>query len=123
MLNFNRIITAKLYSGGEPELVDGDIFKTIVPLNLSFNKMNDNQILNDNLNDNQILNDNLNDNQILNDNLNDNQILNDNKDRDCILAYIVQNGAISTTQAAQTIGRSHSTAHRILILNPTEMIA
>ena len=103
MLNFNRIITAKLYSGGEPELVDGDIFKTIVPLNLSFNKMNDNQILNDNLNDNQILN--------------------DNKDRDCILAYIVQNGAISTTQAAQTIGRSHSTAHRILILNPTEMIA
>lgn len=28
----------KLYSGGEPELIEGDIFKTIVPLNLSLAK-------------------------------------------------------------------------------------
>jgi ATP-dependent DNA helicase RecG len=80
----------KLYSGGEPELVDGDIFKTIVPLNLSFKEVNDNQNLNDKVNDN-------------------------NEDRKHILAYIVQNGSISTTQAAQTIGRSHSTARRVLL--------
>ena len=105
----------KLYSGGEPELVDGDIFKTIVPLNLSFKEVNDNnEILNDKVGDNQILNDKVNDkvgdNQILNDNQNDNS-----EDRKRILAYIVQNGVISTTQAAQTIERSHSTARRVLL--------
>ncbi|MDR2719629.1 MAG: putative DNA binding domain-containing protein [Nitrososphaerota archaeon] len=95
----------KLYSGGEPELVDGDIFKTIVPLNLSFKEVNNNtEILNDNQNDK------VNDNQNLNDNLNDNS-----EDRKRILAYIVQNGVISTTQAAQTIERSHSTARRVLL--------
>jgi hypothetical protein len=32
----------KIYSGGEPELIEGDIFKTIVPLNLS-TTLNDNK--------------------------------------------------------------------------------
>jgi hypothetical protein len=46
----------------------------------------------------------VNDDKILNDKMNDNK-----EDRARILVYIVQNGAISTMQTAQTIGRSHST--------------
>jgi ATP-dependent DNA helicase RecG len=33
----------KIYSGGEPEMVEGDVFKTIVPIALSDIKMSDNQ--------------------------------------------------------------------------------
>jgi ATP-dependent DNA helicase RecG len=93
----------KMYSGGEPLLIDGDVFTATVPL-LSFNDVNDNAILNDILNDNAILNDILNDNVIL-DNGGDKQIL----------AYISTNDEISTAQAAKIIGRSHSTARRILL--------
>ena len=31
----------KMYSGGEPELIEGDVFKTIVPLDLSTTQMGD----------------------------------------------------------------------------------
>ena len=104
----------KIYSGGEPELIDGDIFRTIVPLGLSVNGMNDNGILNnkmnDNLNDNGIVNDKPNDSGVVNDKLNDNE--NNNR----ILVYISSiQGAISTAQAAQIIGCSHSTARRVLL--------
>jgi ATP-dependent DNA helicase RecG len=34
----------KLYSGGEPELIDGDVFKTIVPLSKSSSAMSDNMV-------------------------------------------------------------------------------
>ena len=110
---------SKIYSGGEPELIDGDIFKTIVPLSLSVNGINDNEFLNDNLNDYVIMNDKLNDNGVLNDNLNDklndNGVLNDKEDYKRLLAHISITGAISTAQAAQVIGRSHSTARRVLL--------
>jgi ATP-dependent DNA helicase RecG len=95
----------KLYSGGEPELIDGDVFRTIVPLGLSFKNVNDN------LNDKGILNDNLNDKGILN----DKRILNDNEAHKRILAFLSSNETISTAQAATVIGRSHSTARRVLV--------
>ena len=82
-----------MYSGGVPELIDGDVFRTIVPLELSFNGVNDNRHLNDNLNDK----------------------LNDNNEAQLILAFIKQKGEISTSQAAQIIDRSHSTARRVLL--------
>ncbi|MDR2572042.1 MAG: putative DNA binding domain-containing protein [Oscillospiraceae bacterium] len=83
----------KIYSGGVPELIDGDVFKTIVPLDLSFNGVNDNQRLNDKVNDK----------------------LNDNNEVQLILAFIKQKGEISTSQTAQIIDRSHSTARRVLL--------
>ena len=88
-----------MYSGGEPELIDGDVFRTTVPLSLSFNGVNDKSFLNDNLNDKLFLDDKL----------------NENEDYKRILSYISTNGAINTAQTAQTIGRSHSTARRILL--------
>jgi len=54
----------------------------------------------------------LNDNEGLNDKLNDK--LNDNENQ-LIINFIKQQSTISTAQAAQVIGRSHSTARRILI--------
>ena len=84
---------AKIYSGGEPELTDGDVFKTIVPLSLSFNGMHDKSILNDKLNDK----------------------MNDNEDCKRILSFLSTNQTISTAQAAKVIGRSHSTARRVLL--------
>ena len=85
----NLYLFTKLYSGGEPELIDGDVFKTIIPLSLSVNKMSDNKVMNDNLGDNEVCK--------------------------SILTYITHNGSISTAQAAQVIGRSHSTARRVLV--------
>jgi len=93
----------KIYSGGEPELIEGDVFKTIVPLVVS------NVGLNDNTTDNEVLNDKLNDNNQLNDKLND------NGDRKAILRYLAENGEISVATAAAIIGRSHSTARRVLL--------
>ena len=73
----------------------GDVFRTIVPLN----GMNDNGDLNDKVDDNGILNDNL----------------DDNADYHRILTYAKSTGAINTTQATQVIGRSRSTARRVLL--------
>ena len=95
----NLYAYTKVYSGGEPELIDGDVFRTTVPLSLSFNGVNDKSFLNDNLNDKLFLDDKL----------------NENEDYKRILSYISTNGAINTAQTAQTIGRSHSTARRILL--------
>ena len=97
----------KMYSGGEPELIDGDVFRAIVPLRVSYKGAKDNITMNNNLNDNPASE------YILNDNVNDK--LNDNEEYKKILAYLTHNKAISTTQAAQAINRSHSTARRILL--------
>jgi ATP-dependent DNA helicase RecG len=83
----------KIYSGGEPELIDGDVFKTIVPLSLSFKKMNTS----------------------VNDNGNVNDKMDDNADCKKILAYLAEKDEISTATAAKVIDRSHSTARRVLL--------
>ena len=107
----------KIYSGGEPELIDGDVFKTIIPLSSSNCMMND-SISNNHrmasdktsgLNDNGILNDNLNGNGGLNDNLNGND------GREAILLHLKENKEISVSIAAKIIERSHSTARRVLL--------
>ena len=105
----------KIYSGGEPELIDGDVFRTIVPLSLTFNGLNDKLVLNEKmvLNDKLALDDKLNDKLVLNDKMNDK--LNDNEVRKRIISFVNANGTISTAQAATTIGRSHSTARRVLL--------
>ena len=41
----------KMYSGGEPELIEGDIFKTIVPLNLSATQVGDKSKMGDKVGD------------------------------------------------------------------------
>ena len=93
----------KLYSGGEPELIDGDVFRTIVPLNLSDIELSDN------------VSDNVSDNEDMSDNLSDNEDMSDKTYRKTIFAYLEKNGEINATKAAELIGRNPRTARRILL--------
>jgi ATP-dependent DNA helicase RecG len=77
----------KLYSGGEPELIDGDVFKTIVPLSLSDTAMSDNVSVK----------------------------MSDNAHRKPILAYLEKNSEITAATAATLIERTPKTARRVLL--------
>ena len=113
----------KIYSGGEPELIEGDVFKTIVPLELSDISMYDNGIMSDKMSDNLNLSDNTNISDNMSDYLNlpvkldmsDNGIMSDKKYRAALISYLSKNGEISATEAAAIIGRTAKTARRVLL--------
>ncbi|MCL1875803.1 MAG: putative DNA binding domain-containing protein [Synergistaceae bacterium] len=96
----------KIYSGGEPELIEGDIFRTVIPLNKSNSEVIDKT--SDNVSDKQPMNDKTSDNEkIINKTL--------NKDHcQAILAYLDKYGEINATTTASIIKRSHGTARRVL---------
>ena len=102
----------KIYSGGEPELIDGDVFKTIVPLGLS------NGVVSDNMDDKQPVSDktsdNMSDKQPVSDKTSDKQPVSDNAHCHAILAYLTEYRQINTAEAARIIGRSPGTARRAL---------
>lgn len=79
----------KIYSGYEPELVEGDVFRTIVPIGLSDISMSDNGKASDKMSDNNY--------------------------RSALLAHLTENGEISATEAAEIIGRTTKTARRVLL--------
>jgi len=83
----------KIYSGGEPELIDGDVFKTIVPLSLPNGTMSDSEALDDKMSDNA----------------------SDKAHREKILAHLAINGEISASEAAKIIERNPKTARRVLL--------
>jgi ATP-dependent DNA helicase RecG len=78
----------KIYSGGEPELIEGDVFRTTVPLNLSLTGMSDK--------------------------VSDKRKMSDKRQRDALMAYLRSNGEITATEAAKIITRSPATARRLL---------
>jgi ATP-dependent DNA helicase RecG len=86
-----------LYSGREPELIEGDVFKTIVPLDLSNEYMADNGDVADKMADN----------------VSDNGGVAD-KNYSVLLGHLAGNGEITASEAAAIIGRSSRTARRIL---------
>jgi ATP-dependent DNA helicase RecG len=102
----------KIYSGGEPELIDGDVFKTIVPLSLS------NGVMSDKTSDNASVSDKASDNGSVSDKTSDNGSMSDktsdNAHRYMILAYLAEHGEINTADTAKIIGRSPETARRVL---------
>lgn len=119
----------KMYSGGEPELIDGDVFRTIVPLTSSDIKISDNvddsaMVLN-NKGDNILMVDNMKDGDEMldnkggymstEDNVRENSVIRDNERRKMILAYLSKNDEINATAAAKIIGRSPTTAKRVLL--------
>jgi ATP-dependent DNA helicase RecG len=77
---------ARIYSGGEPELTDGDVFKAVVPLALPNgaargnlgDKSSDNGIVSDNGDTGNNASDNVDDN--LSDKVSDNKVMSDNDD-------------------------------------------
>ena len=98
----------KIYSGGEPELIDGDVFRTIVPLSLANGNMSDNHSSSDKMSDNQSMSDNV------SDKMSDNKFVNDNVRRQAILGYLAEHGEINAAAAAAVIERSPQTARRML---------
>ncbi|MCL2018792.1 MAG: putative DNA binding domain-containing protein [Oscillospiraceae bacterium] len=82
----------KIYSGGEPELSDGDVFKTIVPFKLLDTEMQ----MSDKVS-----------NKVSNK-------MSDNNYREKIIAYLSTNGEASAADIASVINRSSKTARRTL---------
>jgi len=126
-----------MYSDDEPELIDGDVFKTIVPIDLSdsempeISKLSDNREISDDVSDNLSNNegipddvsDNLSDNEgipeemsdKISGKLSDNEEMSDKLYREAILAYLAENDEISAAEAAKLIERSPKTAGRVLL--------
>jgi ATP-dependent DNA helicase RecG len=92
---------SKMYSGGEPEFIEGDVFKTIVPLpplTALDGEMSDNGGMSDKMSDNEEMSDKV----------------SDNVHGQAIIAYLNEYGEISAVEAAEVIGRSPATARRVL---------
>jgi len=89
----------KMYSGGEPELVDGDVFRVIVPLGLSDIEMSDNEEMSDKMSDKP----------------SDDVEMSDKAYREAILAYLAEKGEIGAVEAGNLIGRNSKTARRVLL--------
>jgi ATP-dependent DNA helicase RecG len=106
----------KIYSGGEPELIDGDVFRTIVPLSLSNGLMSnymgfsvsDNQPMSDKMSDNAAMSDKV------SDKMSDNATMSDKVHSNAILEYLSKHGEINSATTAQVIGRTPGTARRLL---------
>jgi ATP-dependent DNA helicase RecG len=84
----------KIYSGGEPELIDGDVFKTTVPLGLSLIGTSGNGKTSDKMSDKQKVS--------------------DKSHSEVLTAYLEQHGEINAQTAAQILDRAPGTARRIL---------
>ncbi|MDR1590213.1 MAG: transcriptional regulator [Oscillospiraceae bacterium] len=87
----------KIYTNGsEPELIESDLFRTIVPLSLV--GASDNAQTSDKMSDKQKTSDNE----------------SDKNTRDKLLTYLRGNGEVTAAEAAAVIDRATSTARRIL---------
>jgi ATP-dependent DNA helicase RecG len=84
----------KIYSGGEPELIDGDVFKTTVPLGLSLIGVSDNGSTSDKTSDKPKVS--------------------DKSHSEVLVAYLKEHGKITAQTAAQILDRAPGTARRIL---------
>jgi ATP-dependent DNA helicase RecG len=87
----------KIYSGGEPELVEGDVFRTIVPLSLI--GISDNARMSDKVSDKNT--------------------------RKILLDFLQGNGEVTAAEAAKVLNRSVQTARRLLsgLVNDGAVIA
>jgi ATP-dependent DNA helicase RecG len=84
----------KIYSGGEPELIEGDVFRTIVPITLSdtVNTINGH----------------------LTDKMSDKMSDKDKSSREALLAYLIANEEVTANEAADIVGKTARTARRLL---------
>ena len=88
----------KIYSGGEPELVEGDVFRTTIPLVYSVDSVSDK------VSDNTQMSDKA----------------SDKTSSDTLLNYLRENGEVTAAEAAKILNRSAQTARRILSQLVTE---
>jgi ATP-dependent DNA helicase RecG len=88
----------RIYSGGEPELIEGDVFRTIVPLRLSDASASDK----------------MSGKTQVSDKMSDKAQTSDKNPRDVLLSHLYENGEVTTAEAAKILGRSVQTARRVL---------
>jgi ATP-dependent DNA helicase RecG len=120
----------KIYSGGEPELIEGDVFRTIVPFSLpdafaSDNVSDKTQVsdkMSDNVSDKTQMSDNVSDKTQASDKTSDktqasdkmSDSVSDKNPRGTLLSYLRENGEVTAAEAAKILGRSVQTARRVL---------
>jgi ATP-dependent DNA helicase RecG len=88
----------KIYSGGEPELIEGDVFRTVVPLVSSDGSESDNAQISDKVSDKEQMSDKMSDKNSYN----------------VLRAYLRGNGEVTAAEAAKILNRSAQTARRVL---------
>jgi len=91
----------QIYSGGEPQLIEDDVFTTVIPLKYETDE-NIAEVKLTQTSDKPSMSDNASDK------------MSDNRHKQLILSYIETHGEINTTIAASLIDRSPGTARRIL---------
>ncbi|MCL2051199.1 MAG: putative DNA binding domain-containing protein [Lachnospiraceae bacterium] len=94
----------KIYSGGEPELSDGDVFKTVVPFKLLDTEMQMSNKVSNKMS-NKVSNK-------MSDKVSNK--ISDNNYREKIITYLSTNGEASAADIASVINRSSKTARRTL---------
>ncbi|MDR2670472.1 MAG: transcriptional regulator [Oscillospiraceae bacterium] len=92
----------KIYAGGEPELIEGDVFKTIVPLGVW------GVVVGDTMSDHVQMSDHV------SDKMSDKTKMSDKNARGALIAYLRGNGEVTAAEAAKILNRSVSTARRVL---------
>jgi len=121
LYKYTRIYT----NGGEPELFEGDIFRTVVPLSLT--DVSDKRKMSDNVSYNYAISDKTSDNVSETRAVSETRTMIDKANgsavRDKLLEYLRHNGDITAAEAAKAIGRSMPTARRLLVELVSEGLA
>lgn len=108
----------KIYSGGEPELIEGDIFKTIIPL-VTLNEKQANKTSQKQANKKQIKTDNKRDKvNITSEKQANSKRINSSKTsgkKRLILGHIVEHGKISVLEAVKIFNLSESRVRAIML--------
>lgn len=98
----------KIYSGQEPELIDGDIFRMVVPLGAQSEAVSDKTDMVDKTAGK------MSDNVAASDKMSDNAAVSDKNYHETIISYLEKHGEIKVAIAAEIIDRSLPTARRVL---------
>ncbi|MDR1136143.1 MAG: putative DNA binding domain-containing protein [Clostridiales Family XIII bacterium] len=103
----------KIYSGGEPELIEGDVFRTIVPLVFHVGSVRDKpSYMSDKASDKPYMSDKMSDKREISDRMRG--AVSDNSSHALMLSYLRDNGEVTAAEAAKVLERSVQTARRVL---------
>jgi ATP-dependent DNA helicase RecG len=102
----------RIYSGGEPELVEGDVFRTVVPLVSSVGSASGSAQMSDKMSDKAGSSAQMSDK--MSDKTSGCAQMSDNPSRDLLLACLRGNGEVTAAEAAKILNRSVQTARRAL---------
>ena len=94
----------KIYSNNEPELIDGDVFRSIVPLGLSPMEYSENGKVSDKMSDKSEVSDKT----------SDKPKVSDKSHKEKLIEYMAKHGEMNAKTATNVLARSPVTARRVL---------